>query len=116
MNLKLIMALVADEKTEVILEAARSAGATGATVIPRVRGEGLQPEQTFLGLELTAQRDVLLFLVAAPKAREILETISEAGKFDEEPGSGIAIQIGIEDAVGLKTQAKVLIQEIEESL
>jgi len=115
-NLKMIMAFVADEKTETVMEAARNAGATGATVITSVRGEGLQPEKTFLGLELTAQRDVLLFLVAAPKAREILETISDAGKFDEEPGSGIAFQIEIEDAVGLKTQEETLIHEIEESL
>jgi len=115
-NLKLIMAFVADEKTEVILEAARQAGATGSTIFPGVRGEGLEPEKTFLGLDLTAQRDVLMFLVAAPRAREILETISKAGKFDEEPGSGIAIQIGIEDAVGLKTQEGALIKEIEDSL
>ena len=33
MNLKLIMALVADDKTEEVLSAARKAGATGATVI-----------------------------------------------------------------------------------
>ena len=116
MNLKLIMAFVADEKTETVLEAARESGATGATVFTSVRGEGLEPEKTFLGLELTAQRDVLMFLVAAPKAREILETISAAGKFDEEPGSGIAVQIEIEDAVGLKTQEETLIKEIEESL
>ncbi|MDA1091554.1 MAG: P-II family nitrogen regulator [Proteobacteria bacterium] len=116
MNLKIIMAFVADEKTDVVLEAARRAGATGATVFPGVRGEGLEPEKTFLGLDLTSQRDVLMFLVAAPKAREILETISAAGKFDEEPGSGIAIQIKIEDAVGLKTQENALIKEIEESL
>jgi len=116
MNLKLIMAFVADEKTDVVLEAAREAGATGATVFPSVRGEGLEPEKTFLGLDLTAQRDVLMFMVAAPKAREILETICKAGKFDEEPGSGIAIQIEIEDAVGLKTQEEALIKEIEESL
>ena len=116
MNLKMIMAFVADEKTDVVMEAAREAGCTGATVINSVRGEGLVPEKTFLGLELSAQRDMLLFLVAAPKAREILETISKAGRFDEEPGTGIAIQIEIEDAVGLKTQEETLIQEIEEAL
>ena len=116
MNLKMIMAFVADEKTDTVLEAAREAGATGATGITGVRGEGLVPEKTFLGLDLSAQRDVLLFLVAAPKAREILETISTAGKFDEEPGTGIAIQIEIEDAVGLKTQEETLINEIEEAL
>lgn len=116
MNLKMIIAFVAEEKTDTVLEAAREAGATGSTVIPGVRGEGLQPEKTFLGLDLAAQRDVLLFLVAAPKAREILESIAAAGRFDEEPGTGMAIQIAIEDAVGLKTQEETLIQEIEDSL
>ena len=116
MNLKMIMAFVAEDKTDIIMEAARESGCTGATVITSVRGEGLVPEKTFLGLDLAAQRDVVLFLVAAPKAREILETISKAGRFDEEPGSGIAIQIEIEDAVGLKTQEEALIQEIEETL
>ena len=116
MDLKMIMAFVAEEKTEIVLEAARSAGATGSTVITNVRGEGLEPEKTFLGLDLAAQRDVLLFLVAAPKAREILESIAAAARFDDEPGSGIAIQIEIEDAVGLKTQKEVLSHEIEDSL
>ena len=116
MNLKMIVAFVADEKTDTILTAAREAGATGATVITACRGEGIQPEKSFLGLELTAQRDVLIFLVAAPKSREILETIATAGRFDEEPGSGIAVQIEIEDAVGLKSQAETLIREIEEAL
>jgi len=115
-NLKLIMALVADEKTDTVMEAAREAGATGATVITSVRGEGLKPTKTFLGLDISAQRDVLMFIVAAPKAREILETIAEAGQFDEEPGTGIAVQIEIEDAVGLTTQADVIQQEIEESI
>jgi len=116
MNLKMIMAFVADDKTDIVMEAARKAGATGATVITSVRGEGMVPEKTFLGLDLSAQRDVLLFLVAAPKAREILETIATVGRFDEEPGTGIAIQIEIEDAVGLKSQQEALINEIEESL
>ena len=116
MNLKLIVALVADEKTDAVMAAARDAGATGATVITSVRGEGLKPEKSFLGLELTAQRDMLLFIVAAPLARSILETIADAGKFDEEPGSGMAFQLQIEDAVGMKTQQETIIQEIEDSL
>lgn len=116
MNLKLIVALVADEKTEDILEAARAAGATGATVITSVRGEGLRRQKTFLGLELTAQRDVLLFLVAEPMARDILETIADAGTLDDDPGAGIAFQIAIEDAVGLRSQEKALLKEIEEKI
>lgn len=48
MNLKLIMALVSDDKTEAVLKAARDAGATGSTVITNVRGEGLKKEKRFL--------------------------------------------------------------------
>lgn len=116
MDLKMIMALVADEKIETVLAAARKAGATGATVITSARGEGLEPVKTFLGLEVAAKRDVLLFIVAAPKAREILETIAVAGHFDDEPGSGVAFQVSIEDAVGLSTQAGTILHEIEESI
>ena len=116
MKLKLIMALVSDEHTDAVVEAARNEGATGATIITSVRGEGLNPEKTFLGLEISGKRDVVLFLVAAPKARKILETIAEAGEFDTTHGAGVAFEISIDDAVGLKTQAETIIQEIEESL
>ena len=116
MNLKMIIALVSEDKTDAVLEAAREAGATGASVVKSVRGEGLKPEKTFLGLDLAAQRDLVLFLVAQPKAREILETIASAGNFDEEPGAGIAFQVEIEDAVGMKTQESVILTEIEEEI
>ncbi|MCP5367274.1 MAG: P-II family nitrogen regulator [Hyphomicrobiales bacterium] len=116
MNLKLIIALVSDERTNAVIDAAREAGATGATTVTSVRGEGLKPEKTFLGLDLSAQRDLLLFLVAAPRSREILETIAAAGEFDSVHGAGIAFEIGIDDAVGLTTQLPTLLQEIEEEV
>ncbi|MDP6429293.1 MAG: P-II family nitrogen regulator [Rhodospirillales bacterium] len=116
MNLKMIMAFVSDQKTEAIMEAARKAGATGATVITSVRGEGLKGSKTFFGLELGAQRDVLLFLVAGQRAQRILETIAKAGNFDEEPGTGIAVQVSLEDAVGLKSQTSALLDEIKEEV
>ena len=116
MKLKLIVVVAEVERTQVVIDAARAGGATGATVITSVRGEGLKPEKTFLGLDISSSRDVLLFLVAETRARDILEAIAAAGKFDEEPGSGIAIQVPIEDAVGLRTQLPALQQEIEDEL
>lgn len=116
MKFKLIMALVDDSHTDVILKAARDAGATGSTVITSGRGEGLKPEKTFLGLNLTGQRDLLMFLVAEQLSRSILETIEKTGKFDETPGSGIAFQIAIEDAVGLRSQLETINSEIEDQI
>jgi nitrogen regulatory protein PII len=116
MQLKLIVAFVSDEISETVIDAARAQGATGATTITSCRGEGLKKEKTFFGLDLTAQRDVLLFIVAEPRARHILETIAEAGRFDEEPGTGIVFQLSIEDAVGLRSQLPTLMEEIEEEI
>ncbi|HEB80113.1 MAG TPA: P-II family nitrogen regulator [Rhodospirillales bacterium] len=116
MKLKLIMALVSVDRTGTVVEAAREAGATGATIITSVRGEGLKPQTTFLGLDLSGQRDVLLFMVAEQKARQILETIAEAGEFDSAPGAGVAFEISIDDAVGMSTQLPTLLEEIEDKL
>lgn len=116
MKMKMIMALVSDDITQTVIDAAREKGATGATVITSAQGEGLKPEKTFLGLDLASQRDIVLFMVAEPKAREILETIAEAGRFDDEAGTGIACQIALEDAVGLATQLPTLIHEVEDEL
>ncbi len=99
MRFKLIVAFVEDARTDKVLDAARHAGATGATVINNARGEGLNQKTTFFGLTLEVQKDVLLFVVEEHLSRHILETISDVGEFDKESGQGIAIQIDIEDAV-----------------
>ncbi len=116
MRLKLIVALVEDDRTDRIIEVARTGGATGATVITGVRGEGLKPESTFFGLDLTGRRDVVLLLVAASRSRQILEAIRDSGCFETEPGAGIAFQVDIEDAVGLNTQISALMHELEEDI
>ena len=116
MKFKLIMALVDDDRTDAILKAAREAGATGATVVTSVRGEGIEPEKTFLGLDLSGQRDLLMFLVAEQISRAVLEEIAAVGQFDRRHGAGIAFQMAIEDAVGLESQMETMSHEIEERL
>ena len=111
MRMKLIVALVSDEKTNAVVDAARTAGATGATIITAVRGEGLKPGKTFFGLDLEAQRDVVFFLVTDAQARHILEHIRDVAHIDVEPGAGVVFQLAIEDVVGLATQMHTLLQE-----
>ncbi len=116
MHFKLIIALVEDSKTESVLEAARTAGATGSTVINQARGEGLEKSKTFFGLNLETQRDAILFLVEEHLSRHILETIADIGEFEEQPGTGIAFQIDVEDAVGVSHQIEELTSIVEEEL
>ncbi len=116
MHFKLIIAFVEDSRTAKVMDAARGAGATGATVISNARGEGMVKSKTFLGLSLETQRDVLLFLVEEHLSRHILETVCEVGCFDESPGTGIAIQIDVEDAVGVQHQVTELVDRVEDEL
>lgn len=116
MHFKLLIAFVEDTKTNLVMEAARDAGATGATVINHARGEGLLKSKTFFGLSLETQRDVVLFLVEEHLSRHILEKICDVGKFETSPGTGIAIQIDVEDAVGVSHQIQKLTDVVEEEL
>ena len=116
MHFKLIVAFVEDKKTDEIMQAAREAGATGATVINNARGEGLEEAKTFFGLTLSTQRDVLLLLVEKHLSRQILEHIGEVGEFDAKPGTGIAVMLDVEDAVGVMHQAEELSELVEENL
>jgi len=116
MHFKILIAFVDDDKTDAVLKAARSAGATGATVINNARGEGLNEAKTFFGLSLDTQRDMILLLVEEHIARNILEQIEEAGDFESKPGSGIAIQLDVEDAVGVTGQVAKLQEIVEEEI
>lgn len=116
MRFKLILALVQEDRVEAVLKAAREAGATGATVIPSARGEGMVPKKTFLGLQLTAAHDIVLFIVEENLCSSILERIAAAGQFDSEPGSGLAIQLAVEDAVGFTAQIRELSKKVESEI
>lgn len=116
MHFKLIICFVEDSQTDAVMKAARDAGATGSTIINNARGEGVKQSKTFFGLNLETQRDVILFLVEEHLSRHILETIEQAGQFDKKPGSGIAIQIDVEDAVGVSHQIQSLQTMIEDEI
>jgi nitrogen regulatory protein PII len=114
MHFKLIIIMVEDRRTEKVLNAAREAGATGCTVLNQARGEGVNPGKTFLGLSINSQVDVLLMLVEEHFSRHVLETIATVGEFDETSGTGIALQIDVEDAIGVRHQIDALSHDVEE--
>ncbi|MBV1883371.1 MAG: P-II family nitrogen regulator [Pseudomonadales bacterium] len=116
MHFKMIVVFVEDDKTDSVMKAARDAGATGATVINHARGEGRKKSRTFLGLTLETQRDVLLLIVEEHLSRHILEEIERAGEFEEKPGTGIAVQLDVEDAVGVSHQISKISTKLEDAL
>jgi len=116
MRFKLILAMVEDKRTGDILDAAREAGVTGCTVLNQARGEGLSPAKTFMGLSLDSQVNVVMLLAEEHMSRDIMETVAAAGEFNETPGTGIAFQIDVEDAIGVRHQIEALAGALEARL
>ena len=116
MHFKLIVVMVEDHHTSEILAAAREEGASGATVLNQARGEGLEPTKTFLGLSIGNQVDVMLMLVEEHLSRHVLEKIAKVGEFDETSGTGIAFQVDVEDAIGVRHQIDALTHTVEDRI
>ena len=113
MRFKVILALVNDDFQEGVISAAKEAGATGATIL-NARGEGIHDRQSFLGLSVESQKDMLLFLVEDFHSDKIMEAIYRAGKLGE-PGNGIAFSMPVDRAIGLESQLPTMEHEAKDS-
>ncbi len=77
----------------------------GATIINHARGEGVSRKRTFFGLSLDVQRDVIMLVVEESLAKDVLRSVCDIGEFETTSGQGIAVQLDLEDAVGVTHQA-----------
>lgn len=113
MRFKLILSSVKPDITDNVVDAAKAAGATGATIIP-ARGTGIREAKTFFGLSLEAQTDIIMFLVEEHCVEKILGEIQKSGQFHK-PGTGIAFVLPVEHVVGLESQMERFKEEVRES-
>lgn len=112
MRFKIILASVKTDITDKIVDAAKEAGATGATIIP-ARGTGIREAKTFFGLSLEAQTDIIMFLLEERLIDKILETIGRVGQFNK-PGTGIAFVVPVDQVIGLESQIETFKKELRE--
>ena len=102
MEFKIIFASVKTDITDDVVDAAKKAGATGATIIA-ARGTGIREAKTFFGLSLEAQTDIIFFLLESKRVDKVLKIIGEVGRFDK-PGTGIAFVMPVDQVIGLESQ------------
>ncbi len=113
MRFKLILSSVKVDIADHIVDAAKEAGATGATIIP-ARGTSVHEAKTFFGLSLEAQTDIIMLLVEEHLALKILDAIEKAGEFNK-PGTGIAFVVPVEHVVGLESQMDKFKEEVRKN-
>lgn len=112
MKFKIILAPVKTHKTDPIVDAAKAVGATGATIIPG-RGTGMREAQTFFGLTLEDQTDIVMFLLEEHLVKPVLEAVRSAGEFSK-PGTGIAFVLPVEQVIGMESQIERFKEEIRD--
>jgi nitrogen regulatory protein PII len=102
MTYKSIVAMVKPDLTDTVIQSAKAAGATGATIIP-ASGTGAHEAKTFFGLSLDIRTDVIIILAEDIIVASVLKAIKEAGRFSE-PGTGIAFVLAVEQTAGFESQ------------
>ena len=83
----LITCVVEKDLAEPILEAAKNAGAQGAT-ISYAQGTGIRERMGLLGVTIDEQKEVIRIVVSEEQSELIFETMYLAGQMDK-PGRGI---------------------------
>lgn len=104
-ELTLIVAIVNRGQADKVIEAAKKAGASGATAF-FARGAGVKEAHTFLGLTIDSAREIILFVVIDDMAGNVLDAIHKAGNF-EKHGSGIAFSLKVTGATGIGKHVEV---------
>ncbi len=112
MKFKVILASVKPQYTDKVVDAGKGAGATGATIISG-RGTGIREANSFFGLTLEAQTDIIMFLIEEHIVDGVLKAIAEAGEF-KKPGTGIAFVLPVDQVVGLESQIERFKEEVRE--
>jgi nitrogen regulatory protein PII len=110
MQFKLIVSTVKPDVTDGVVDAAKTAGATGATIIP-ARGTGIREAKTFFGLTLEAQTDVVMFLLEQQLVETVMKAVYEAGDF-QKPGTGIAFVLPVDQVAGLESQMELFKERV----
>jgi nitrogen regulatory protein P-II 1 len=103
---KLLVAIVSQGRCSPLVEAAKAAGAEGATIV-RGRGTGVHEGAKFLGLPIEPEKDVMLVLVPVGVAEEVLDAMVTAGQLDQ-PGKGIVFMLDVPRVAGIVHRGEVL--------
>lgn len=96
---ELVIAVVNNKYTDVAIEAARSAGATGATVFHTKSINNDKAEQS-IGTALNRETDSIFFLTTMEYKAKIMEAVRDAAGLKTE-GGAVIFSLPVDDLVGV---------------
>ncbi len=97
---ELVMCVVNEGFSEAVMDAARSAGATGGTVLSG-HGTANKQAEEFFNISIEPLKNIVLIVVPAEIKDAVLKAVYEKVGFNT-PGKGIVFSLPIDQAAGLK--------------
>ena len=106
---ELVIAVVNEKYSDAALEAARSAGATGATIFHTHSVDNAKIEQA-MGASIPADSDSIFFLTTKEYKLKIMEAIRDSAGLKTE-GSAVIFSIPVDDLVGIGRFDEQMVEE-----
>ena len=86
--------------SETVMDAARSVGAPGGTII-HAKGTGADKAETFLGFSLAAEKDMIFIVTKTTEKNRIMEAIMQAAGSQKKTGA-VVFSLPVTDTAGLR--------------
>lgn len=99
---ELAVIIVDRDKAEDIVDKARVAGATGATIL-HGRGSGAHKNEKFFNLNIEPEKEIILFVLEKEKIEKVLDALKQVIDFNK-PNSGIFFTTAVSAVNGLIEQ------------
>lgn len=97
---ELIVVIAEQGYTEMIMDAARGAGAYGGTVI-HAKGTGMQAADKFMGVSLAAEKEIIYIVTKTEQKNSIMQAIMEKAGLDSK-AKAIVFSLPVTDTAGLR--------------
>jgi nitrogen regulatory protein PII len=94
----LVLTIVNRGYAQLVMDAAREAGARGGTVL-YARGTGIHATEKFMNIDIQPEKEIVLTIVRRSTVRKIMHDILEAGGLRTK-ARGISFTLPVTDLVG----------------
>lgn len=95
----LIVTIVNRGESDKVVDASKSAGAEGGTIL-HGRGTGIHEKAKLFNILIEPEKEIVLTLISRNKTQEVLQAIEEQAELNK-PGKGIAFILEVEKTVGI---------------
>lgn len=98
-DFNLILTIVNRGFADVVMDAAKKAGANGGTVL-NARGAGIHEAEKFFGITIQPEKDIVLILTENELKKPIMQAIKKEAGLNKE-GRGLSFSLPVDEICGI---------------